>query len=302
MSAVTILDGGMGRELERRGAPFQQPEWSALAMMEAPEVVTAVHTAFIEAGARLITTNSYALVPFHIGEQRFTTECAHLARAAVNAARQAADSSEHEVAVAGSIPPLFGSYRPDLFDANLAGTIARPLISALSDSVDLWINETVSSIEEGLFVKALVDELDKPPRPYWVSFTLEDSHPVDQPMLRSGEPVADAVIALANAGVDAILFNCCQPEVIADAIRTAATALKAIDKPIQLGAYANAFAPAPQALDANNDLNAMRADITPEAHLAWVREWQQLGATLIGGCCGIGPEHIAAIAKDQAAS
>lgn len=39
MQSITILDGGMGRELERRGAPFKQPEWSALAMMEAPEIV-----------------------------------------------------------------------------------------------------------------------------------------------------------------------------------------------------------------------------------------------------------------------
>ena len=70
--SVLILDGGMGRELKAMGAPFRQPEWSALALMEAPQMVTAAHAAFVHAGADVITTNSYSLVPFHIGEEHFT--------------------------------------------------------------------------------------------------------------------------------------------------------------------------------------------------------------------------------------
>ena len=62
MSAATVrlLDGGMGRELQRIGAPFRQPEWSALALIEAPEFVLQAHRSFIAAGARIISTNSYA--------------------------------------------------------------------------------------------------------------------------------------------------------------------------------------------------------------------------------------------------
>lgn len=56
MAAETvILDGGMGRELQRRGAPFRQPEWSALALSEAPQAVEAVHAAYIDSGANVIT-------------------------------------------------------------------------------------------------------------------------------------------------------------------------------------------------------------------------------------------------------
>ncbi len=68
---LRILDGGMGRELLRIGAPFQQPEWSALALIEAPEFVRRAHDSFVQAGADIITTNYYALVPFHIVSQRF---------------------------------------------------------------------------------------------------------------------------------------------------------------------------------------------------------------------------------------
>jgi S-methylmethionine-dependent homocysteine/selenocysteine methylase len=68
---VLLLDGGMGRQLQAMGAPFRQPEWSALALIEAPHTVQAAHAAFLHAGARVVTTNSYALVPFHLGQERF---------------------------------------------------------------------------------------------------------------------------------------------------------------------------------------------------------------------------------------
>jgi S-methylmethionine-dependent homocysteine/selenocysteine methylase len=86
-----VLDGGMGRELARRGAPFRQPEWSALALMEAPETVREVHQAYATSGARVITTNSYALVPFHIGEARFAAQGGALAALAGQLARDVAD-------------------------------------------------------------------------------------------------------------------------------------------------------------------------------------------------------------------
>ena len=88
-----ILDGGTGRELERIGAPFRQPEWSALALMEAPEFVRKVHDNYIEAGADVVTTNSYAVVPFHIGDERFEADGAMLAARAARIAREAADAS-----------------------------------------------------------------------------------------------------------------------------------------------------------------------------------------------------------------
>lgn len=136
MGKVTILDGGIGRELERQGAPFRQPEWSALAMMEAPWVVKAVHKAFIESGASVITTNSYALVPFHIGEEKFKKQSRAPATIAGKTARAAVNETRSEtrirIRVAGSIPPLFGSYRADLYRPERVVEIATPLIEGLS--------------------------------------------------------------------------------------------------------------------------------------------------------------------------
>ena len=290
-----VLDGGMGRELARRGAPFRQPEWSALALMEAPETVREVHQAYVASGARVITTNSYALVPFHIGDARFVAEGEGLAALAGQLAREVADEQPGRVQVAGSLPPLFGSYRADLFDAGRASELATPLIRALSPHVDLWLAETMSLIAEPLALKALLPEDGKP---FWVSFTLEDEAPGSEPTLRSGERVTDAVTALASAGVSAILFNCCQPEVIEGALKVASARLQALGRTdIRLGAYANTFPPQPKEATANDGLDEIRADLGPQDYLGWAERWRAVGANLIGGCCGIGPEHIQALAS-----
>jgi len=295
---ITLLDGGTGRELKRLGAPFRQPEWSALALMEAPEYVTKVHRRFIEAGAEVITTNSYAVVPFHIGVQRFERVGRALAALAGRLARAAADEAPHPVRVAGSLPPVCGSYRPDLFEPAIARPILNILIEALGPHVDIWLSETLSSEAE----MALMSELlEGDQRPWWVSYTL-----IDEPTralgahLRSGEPVASAVAHAAQCGADAVLFNCCQPEVIGEAVLAAKQALKAADlvaagDHVLVGAYANAFAPQPATARANEGLSELRADLGPAEYVRWVRRWLDDGAEIVGGCCGVGPEHIAAI-------
>ena len=153
----------------------------------------------------------------------------------------------------------------------------------------------MSLIAEPLALKALLPGDGKP---FWVSFTLEDEAPGSEPTLRSGERVADAVAALASAGVSAILFNCCQPEVIEGALKVASARLQALGRTdIRLGAYANAFPPQPKEATANDGLDEIRADLGPQDYLGWAERWRGAGASLIGGCCGIGPEHIQALAS-----
>jgi S-methylmethionine-dependent homocysteine/selenocysteine methylase len=296
---ITILDGGMGRELEKRGAPFEQPEWSALAIMMEPEIVKEVHKAFIASGASVITTNSYALVPFHIGEKRFKDQGQILATCAGEMARAAVNESSGSIRVAGSIPPLFGSYRADLYQSERVVEIATPLLEGLHSHVDLWLCETQCLIDEPFRIKSLIDRLDMQKKPFWVSFTLEDSQLTNEPLLRSGETVTSAVKAMVDVNVDAILFNCCQPEVISQAIQTTQHQLLSLGAPnIEIGAYANAFPPLPKDVIANEGLSVLRDDLTPISYLNWARQWIYDGATLIGGCCGIGPEHIEVLSEN----
>lgn len=290
---VTILDGGTGRELKRIGAPFQQPEWSALALIEAPEFVTQAHNNFIAAGADIITTNSYAVVPFHIGEARFASDGLRLIELAGQLARQAADAAPHPVKVAGSLPPVFGSYRADLFDASRVQALLAVQVQGLRPFVDHWQAETLSSIAEAQAVRTAIGNDGKP---LWVSFTLndEDADPAT-PRLRGGETVADAVRAVAALDAAAILFNCSQPEVMAAAVDTARQTLAELGADLQIGVYANAFPPQRKDAEANADLDEIRADLTAPGYLAFAKDWVARGANIVGGCCGIAPEHISAL-------
>jgi S-methylmethionine-dependent homocysteine/selenocysteine methylase len=288
----TLLDGGMGRELLRIGAPFRQPEWSALALIEAPDFVRRVHDSFVAAGADIITTNSYAIVPFHIGADRFAADAQALADLAGRLGRAAVQGA---VRLAGSLPPVFGSYQPDLFRADEADALLAPLVAGLSPHVDLWLAETQSSIAEARAVRRAIGD---DPRPFFLSFTLEDDDPdavasgLAAPRLRSGETLSEAIAAAVELDASALLFNCSHAAVIEPAIRAASDAGFH-----RIGAYANAFAPHAHngKATANETLSALRDDLDPVSYLAYARGWRDTGASIIGGCCGIGPDHIRAL-------
>ena len=171
MGDIRILDGGMSRELQRLGAELKQPEWSALALINAPDIVRQVHAEFIEAGADVVTTNSYALVPFHIGEERFRKDGASLIALSGRLAREAADASGRGVTVAGSLPPIFGSYEPQNFDASRVQDYLGVLVENLDPFVDVWLGETLSLIAEGEAVRQAVAKSGKA---FWISFSLDD--------------------------------------------------------------------------------------------------------------------------------
>jgi S-methylmethionine-dependent homocysteine/selenocysteine methylase len=294
MGAITILDGGMGRQLLRMGAPFRLPEWSALALIDAPQFVSDAHDAFVAAGAQVITTNSYALAPSRIGDARFAAEGLRLADLSGRLAREAADRAAERVLVAGSLPPVFESYRPDLFDAERAPAIMDVLVSGLNPHIDLWLIETQSSTVEAEVAIAAARRQSN--LPIWVSYTLRDEEGRDGPAeLRSAESVERAVASVTTHGVEAILFNCSQPEVMNAAVLRAAGAISRAGDAIRIGVYANAFAPESAAVEPYAGISELRTDVSVARYLDWAQLWVRSGATIIGGCCGIGPEHISVL-------
>ena len=292
---MIILDGGMGRELQAMGAPFRQPEWSALALMEGVEYVRAAHDAFLQAGADIVTTNSYAIVPFHIGTDVFAARAAELLRLSGKLARAAADEAGREVRVAASVPPMFGSYQPDKFDPHAAADMMRLFRDELADYADLFLGETFGSVAEA---KLFLTEFKPTGRPVWLSVTLEDvGVKGGQSQLRSGEPLSDLLALCRNQPPDALLFNCSQPEVMEDAI-TAAHASFIDNHSLLIGVYANAFPLADEKYEgANATLHKLREDITPDAYADYAERWVAAGAGIIGGCCGISARHIRCLKK-----
>ncbi len=300
-SAITVIDGGMGKELARIGAPFRQPEWSAAALLDDPESVATAHRNFVEAGAELIIANTYGVVPFHIGHERFAARGRELADLAGRLARRVADEADRPILVAGSLPPVFGSYAPERFDPDAAVDLLDTLVEAQIPWVDLWIVETIASVAEADAAVAALDRAGATGE-RWLAFSLADESvdhdPDTLPTLWSGESVRSGAEAAIRAGADAILVNCAMPEAVTRALPEVVAAIDGIGGPGPvIGAYANGFPPKPEVYAPNSVILGRRDDLTPTGYAAHVDQWIDLGATIVGGCCGIHPEHIAELAR-----
>ncbi len=306
MSDITILDGGMGKFLRRIGAPFRQPEWSALALIEAPAKVVEAHSLFIEAGAEMITTNNYAVVPYHLGDQRFNADGPDLIELAGRLAREAADATEtavRTVTVAGSLPPLLGSYEPDRFDADRSVGIYELIAQQLDPFVDVWLTETLSLVAE---LDVIVEAVRRhgSGQPVWASFSLPDAYD-GEIALRSGDTIDDIVDALvehASTGdrspIEAVMFNCSLPEQMTPAIIQLAEKVRTSGLDVRIGGYANGFPDSRQnGYEANEVIFDRREDLGAEGYADIVAEWVAAGATIVGGCCDMYPEDIAKLAR-----
>ena len=282
---LTIMDGGMGGELIRRGFP-SGGLWSAKALLEKPEVVRAVHEDYINAGAQVIITNSYSTVPSYLAKENMESRYVEFTGIAARLAREVADAAASDVRVAGCLPPLSESYRPDLVPTDeVARPIYAEIVKALSTDVDLYICETMSSVREAVNAASSA-RLTDPDKPLWVALTL-----ADQPGggLRSGEGMEQVVAGLEPYNIDAFLFNCTDPSAISVALEQLAPLT---DRPI--GAYPNRFH-VPPGWTLDNDIQTEPTEMTIEDYLGFVATWRRSGASIIGGCCGVGPEFIAAL-------
>ncbi len=216
----------------------------------------------------------------------------------------AAERGQRSVLVAASLPPPCGSYSPDAFDAATAARVLGVLVRAQAPAADLWLAETLGCTAEARAAAAALRAAEADgvaPRPLWLAFSLARA-PGGGVRLLSGERVSAAVAAAHELRADALLFNCAPPELISSALADASAALAAL-QPGQgvpfaprLGAYANAFAEAPSAdKPANAALLALRPELTPAAYARFGGAWAAAGASVVGGCCGLGPKHTAAL-------
>jgi S-methylmethionine-dependent homocysteine/selenocysteine methylase len=268
---IAILDGPMGTELGSRGVPTPSPLWSALALTEAPEVVRSIHRAYAEAGATVHTANTFRSKRRQAGA-RWEALC----RLAVDLARSAVPTGHR---VAGSIAPLEDCYRPDLSPPPAeARSEHRELAEALAASgVDLLLCETFPHVGEALIA---VEEAARTGLPVWVSFTAGPEGD-----LLTVEALEAGAREAVRRGAEVVLVNC------VPATRTQAfvEGLARVGAPF--GAYANAGG-----MDEGIGWGAPDA-AAAEVYAGLARGWAAAGATVIGGCCGTGPAHVAALAR-----
>jgi len=282
--SITILDGGMGQELMHRADGAATPLWSTRVMMDQPDLVRQVHDDFFAAGAMVTTTNTYSLLRDRLEKYGLADRIPDLTDIALQAA-EAARAKAGSGLIAGSIGPLGASYRPDLCPppAEAAQLYAEP-VALLKDRVDLLILETMSSADQA---EGAMRAANKADMPVWLAVSVMDG---DGTRLRSGEALRDLAPVVTHYRPDAVLINCARPEAIAAALEI----IKGFGRPF--GAYANGFtmiaedflkdAPTVDSLQA-------RRDMTPDAYADFAEGWVAQGASIIGGCCEVGPAHIA---------
>ncbi|GGH27774.1 homocysteine S-methyltransferase [Cribrihabitans marinus] len=286
MTAITLLDGAIGQELVRRTEDRATPLWSTQVMIDRPGLVGEVHADYFRAGATVATTNTYALHRSRLIRVGLQDRLAELVEVALEQAGRARDT--HGGRVAGALGPLLASYRPDLKpDPVDAARQYADLVALMRDRVDVFLIETVSSLLEA---EGTLSGTRGCGKPVWLALSVMDE---DGTRLRSGEPLADIAQLLQDFRPDALLINCCRPEAVPAAVEI----LAGFGKPF--GAYANGFTRISEGFltDAPTvDALERRTDLDPGTYADHAMGWVAQGATIVGGCCEIGPAHIRELA------
>lgn len=282
MTDIILLDGSIGQEMINRTPEEPTGLWSTLAMMHHPDVLARIHTDYFAAGAIIATTNTYAIHRDRLAHADATSQFRALHEQALGIANRARDAHGSGY-IAGAMGPLVASYRPDLAPpADQAADLYAEIAQIQADHVDLFLLETMGSIDQA---RGAVMGASVPNKPIWLGITVDDE---DGTRLRSGEPVAELADALKDLPIKAILANCSMPEAVTAAVPH-------LTDTLPKGGYANGFVEIDEEIakpyGTVQDL-APRNDLSPRHYADYALRWADDGATILGGCCEIGPDHI----------
>ena len=266
---ITILDGPVGTELNARGVLTPPPLWSASALSTHPDMVKAIHREYAEAGATVHTANTFRTTQRMVGDNWET-----LTKTAVDIARSVIPAGQR---LAGSIAPLEDCYSPDLSPEGAIREHRAMAVCLASCGVDLLLCETFPHVDEGLAAAkaALETGLET-----WLAFTAGP----DADLMTPAEMFQGAQTAV-EMGVSAILVNC-----------TPASQTHRFLQPLSglgcpFGVYANAGHPT------ENLGWESSAELAANNYLDHASVWVEMGATIIGSCCGTNPATIRALVE-----
>ena len=291
-----ILDGGMGTELERLGAPMDHEAWCAVALETHPELVRDVHRSYIDAGADIITVNTYAATRHALTNGGMEDNFTSWNKLAVQLAKEALDSSEVDriILIAGSVSN-FGNFSDDYTDEQLAPNYKDQAEILVESGVDFIILESLGA-KSSTILTALnaISEFDVP---IWVAVSCAEDPDSGQLFLgveesrihshrRSAhQELGEAINIIMDTAGSALL-------VMHSTVDATLPALELMQSHYDglRGAYPNAgYWTRPEW--------AFVDQISPEDYLDRAQQWLDTGARIVGGCCGIGPDHITALNK-----
>ena len=280
-----ILDSAMGTRLEEMGHKLTEPLWSATVLQSEPDDIVQIHKENIEAGAQVITTNTFRTTPYALHQAGLSGVDAHTrARAltllAIRLAWKTVKESGRDVKIAAAIAPLADCWRPEDFPGNI---ISRPWHDAQLDnlahsSTDMLLLETMNSAREAKGLTELALRYDKP---VWVSFVLNG-----EGQIYNGDDLVKTAVFLEKRGVSAIGVNCSD-------LKSSQIALSNLKEAVSIPllTYPN--------VGHSETGKKKPPKVSPEDFVNWAIEVKELGVEFIGACCGSDHTHIKALSEQN---
>jgi len=277
----TLLDGGLATALEDLGNSFTSELWTGELLKSAPDQIREAHAAFVRSGAEIIITSTYQVsFPGCIAKGWTHEEVVDALKNSIQLARDAKAPK-----VAASIGP-YGAYLADgseyrgnydATEAQLREFHKERLELLIACKPDFLAIETIPEIREARVLLELLKDLNNT-IPVWIAFSCRDDL-----RLSSGEYFKDAARVSKELGAEYIGINCTSPELVTSLLESAK----------EYGP----FVVYPNAGRTWNEKLKRLEGATVKLSDKHIQEWAGCGATIIGGCCGIGPKEIAQVSQ-----
>lgn len=278
-----VLSGAMGTEISRRGIKTSLPLWSAVALLESPEMIKQIHIDYINAGAEIIVTNTFRTQGRTFKKAGIEERASELTILAVNLAKDArSETGKSNVLIAGSVTTLEDCYSPELVpsETELKKEHLEHAQNLKEGGVDFLLIETINSIKEAV---AAIEAAQIVGLPFAISFIGNDKG-----QLLSRESLADAVGKIEKFKPLYIGLNCMTIDAIS---KNAEMFTKLTDFPVSFYGQGDG-------VPDNVDGWKFEGKNPKHQYINQARKWSDLGVQIIGGCCGTDPSYINAISRN----
>jgi methionine synthase / methylenetetrahydrofolate reductase(NADPH) len=276
---VLICDGATGTMLHAAGVSLDLPLTEL--NLSNPELVASVHRDYIAAGAQIIQTNTFGATRPRLELYGLEAMTVEINLAGARLARQAADTADRRPQVAGSVGPVTtGAMRSRVTDSQRHAALTEQIGALVEGGVDLLILETFSDL-------AHISEAVRIARSLTTCAVVAQMTFVDDGRTLGGDRPREVARALELLGVDAVGVNCTLgPQGVLGVLSEMAGSTA-----LPLAAQPNAGLPKREAV------GRFSYAVDAEYLGRYARQYAELGATLIGGCCGTTPDHISAVSR-----
>ncbi len=290
---IRILDGGMGQELLARGMKPNGTLWSANAIInhDYHKLLLDTHLDFIKAGAEVIVTATFTTRRNRLRDNNIEDKFEYLNKKAGEIAVGVKQKFPN-VLIAGGLPPQNNTYEPDDRSMEEITENFNEQAQLLNPYIDFFYFDVLSSIQE---FKSGIDAIKEFKKPYLIGMHISEGY-----NLPSGEKISDIKNIIDHKALG-VMLSCVSPENYQKNIKE----LKKLNVPFgfKLNGFITTKSKGGYTVDYSksngnpNEFLGQRKDLTPNNIYEITKKFKEAGATIIGGCCEIGPAHIKAMAK-----